>query len=417
MSNAARAAQTPPAAESGPPKADALPDFRFPLEEQPAKTGEGGTAREASAREFPVSTGIAGVSMRLAAGTLRELHWHANAAEWAYVISGNCRVTIYSPSGKGETLDFGPGDVWYFPRGHGHSIQGIGPGDCHFILLFDNGYFSEFATFSFSDWIGHTPREVLAKNLKLPESTLEKLPTKEVYFAKGPVAPPPVRPRRSPPPVHKYRLGQQTPSRFNGGDLRLVSAREFYHQREARDQRDHVGVDAPTDQEAHAGHEQHHEHVAHEVGERAADEHRRARHRQRPEPLDEALLEILGEADAGGERAEHDGLDEDAGHQEVDVVVDAGHLDRAAEDVAEHQHEDDRLDRREHEELRVAAQVQQVAPRHRERVGDRPGRGAQRGAVRSGRRSSACGHAAPGCTSGPGRRVGRLGLRPRPCGR
>jgi len=224
VSNAADAA---PAAEASPPQADALPAFRFPLEEQPAKTGEGGTAREASAREFPVSTGIAGVSMRLAAGTLRELHWHANAAEWAYVVSGNCRVTIYSPNGKGETLDFGPGDVWYFPRGHGHSIQGIGPGDCHFILLFDNGYFSEFATFSFSDWLGHTPREVLAKNLKLPEGTLEKLPTKEVYFAKGPVAPAPVRPRRSPPPVHKYRLAHQTPSRFNGGDLRLVSAREF----------------------------------------------------------------------------------------------------------------------------------------------------------------------------------------------
>ena len=227
VSDTAHASQTPPAAEPGPPKADALPAFRFPLEAQPAKTGEGGTAREASARECPVSTGIAGVSMRLAAGTLRELHWHANAAEWAYVISGNCRVTIYSPSGKAETLDFGPGDVWYFPRGHGHSIQGIGPGDCHFILLFDNGYFSEFATFSFSDWIGHTPHEVLTKNLKLPESTLAKLPTKEVYFAKGPVGPAPVRPRRGPPPVHKYRLGHQTPNRFNGGDLRLVSSREF----------------------------------------------------------------------------------------------------------------------------------------------------------------------------------------------
>ena len=201
--------------------------FAFRWKSNRPRPAKGAPAREASAREFPVSTGIAGVSMRLAAGTLRELHWHANAAEWAYVVSGNCRVTIYSPSGKGETLDFGPGDVWYFPRGHGHSIQGIGPGDCHFILLFDNGYFSEFATFSFSDWLGHTPREVLAKNLKLPESTLEKLPTKEVYFAKGPVAPPPARPRRSPPPVHKYRLGHQTPSRFNGGDLRLVSAREF----------------------------------------------------------------------------------------------------------------------------------------------------------------------------------------------
>ncbi|MEE4570367.1 hypothetical protein V2U94_22370 [Paenibacillus polymyxa] len=36
---------------------------------------------------------------------------------------------------------FNPGDVWYFPRGYGHSIQGLGPGECHFILIFDNGVF------------------------------------------------------------------------------------------------------------------------------------------------------------------------------------------------------------------------------------------------------------------------------------
>ena len=122
-----------------PSSEDPLPAFRFPLEEQTPRVGEGGTAREASVEHFPVSTGIAGVSMTLEPGSLRELHWHANAAEWAYVVSGNCRTTIYAPSGKSETLDFAPGDVWYFPRGHGHSIQGIGPGACHFILVFDNG--------------------------------------------------------------------------------------------------------------------------------------------------------------------------------------------------------------------------------------------------------------------------------------
>ena len=36
-------------------------------------------------------------------------------------------------------------------------IQGIGTEDCLFVLVFDNGYFSEFGTFSISDWIGHTP--------------------------------------------------------------------------------------------------------------------------------------------------------------------------------------------------------------------------------------------------------------------
>jgi oxalate decarboxylase len=95
--------------------------------------------------------------MMLEPGALRELHWHANAARIGYVIEGNCRVTTIDPAGQWETVDFGPGDIWYFPRGHGHSIQGLGPCTCIFLLVFDHGYFSEFGTFSISDWVGHTP--------------------------------------------------------------------------------------------------------------------------------------------------------------------------------------------------------------------------------------------------------------------
>jgi quercetin dioxygenase-like cupin family protein len=134
-----------------------LPAFRYPLGGIKAETFAGGTAKEANVTGFPVSDKLAGVYMTLEPGALRELHWHANAAEWAYVIEGRCRVTTIDPENRAEIADFGVGDVWYFPRGHGHSIQGLGPGTCTFILVFDNGYFSEFGTFSITDWLGHTP--------------------------------------------------------------------------------------------------------------------------------------------------------------------------------------------------------------------------------------------------------------------
>ena len=60
------------------------------------------------------------------AGGIRELHWHAIAAEWAFVIKGRVRTTVIGPDGTSETNDFDPGDVWYFPRGHGHMLQGLG---------------------------------------------------------------------------------------------------------------------------------------------------------------------------------------------------------------------------------------------------------------------------------------------------
>ena len=209
-----------------------LPSFRFPLGETPTKAFDGGTAKEATVAEFPVSEKLAGVYMTLVPGGLRELHWHANAAELGYVISGDCRVTTIDPQGQSEAVDFGPGDVWYFPRGHGHSIQGLGPGDCVFILIFDNGYFSEFGTFSISDWLGHTPPEVLAKNFGVPASTFAPFPKREVYIATGPV-PRPLPQDPAPasldqvPLTHRYRLLAQRPAIFAGGTMRTASMNEF----------------------------------------------------------------------------------------------------------------------------------------------------------------------------------------------
>jgi oxalate decarboxylase len=215
-----------------PPAGTELPSFCFHLGAVAAETFAGGTAKEANVEGFPVSDKLAGVYMTLEPGALRELHWHANAAEWAYVIEGRCRVTTIAPLGLSEVVDFGPGDVWYFPRGHGHSIQGIGPGTCTFILVFDNGYFSEFGTFSISDWLGHTPADVLARNFGLPASTFADFPKSEVYIATGPV--PAALPQEPAPGslnqvplTHRYQLLAQAPERFTGGTMRVVSEREF----------------------------------------------------------------------------------------------------------------------------------------------------------------------------------------------
>jgi len=209
-----------------------LPAFRFQLGAVAPKTWNGGWAKEATVAEFPVSEKLAGVLMLLVPGGLRELHWHANAAEWAYVIKGQCRVTTINPQGQSQIADFAAGDVWYFPRGFGHSIQGIGSEDCLFVLVFDNGYFSEFGTFSITDWVGHTPPEVLAKNFGVPAATFANFPKREVYIAKGPV-PPPLPADPAPGTLnagtltHRYRLLAQRPETYQGGTNRLVSQREF----------------------------------------------------------------------------------------------------------------------------------------------------------------------------------------------
>jgi oxalate decarboxylase len=209
-----------------------LPTFKFELERSTGRESNGNIAKEATVRQLPISKGMSGVTMTLAPGAMRELHWHATAAEWAYVIRGRVRTTVFDPQGRGETNDFDPGDVWYFPRGHGHQLECLGDEPCKFILIFDNGYFSEFGTFSISDWVGHTPRPLLAKNFNLPAATFDNFPQREVYFARGerpPVpAAAPLQGVRLPPQTHRFQLTSQAPNGvFRGGRFWLVDSHRF----------------------------------------------------------------------------------------------------------------------------------------------------------------------------------------------
>ena len=171
--------------------------------------------------------------MRLKPGAIRELHWHAIAAEWAFVVKGRVRTTVVGPDSTAETNDFAPGDVWYFPRGHGHMLQNVGDTEAHFVLIFDDGAFSEFGTFSSTDWLGHTPPGVLAKSLGVPASEFEKFPKEELYIVSG------RKPTAAIPPnhsgkqkltanTHRYPLMDQAPyETFKGGVEHRVTVEDF----------------------------------------------------------------------------------------------------------------------------------------------------------------------------------------------
>jgi oxalate decarboxylase len=209
-----------------------LPTFKFALEKSKGKVIGNSYGKEATVEQLPISKGIAGVSMRIEPGAMRELHWHATAAEWAFVIEGRVRTTVIDPRGDAETNDFGPGDVWFFPRGHGHMLECLGNKPCHFILIFDNGYFSEFGTFSITDWLGHTPKALLGKNFGLPESAFDGFPKNELYFARGAVPPEqqsvPLQGRKLPPQTHKYELLEQAPhALYKGGKEWRVDSSRF----------------------------------------------------------------------------------------------------------------------------------------------------------------------------------------------
>src|SRR6202048_4747840 len=150
----------------------------------PRRIQNGGWARQVTQDTFPISDTISGVNMRLTAGGIRELHWH-QAAEWAFMTYGNCRVTVLDPMGRPYVADVKEGDLWYFPAGYPHSLQGLGPDGCEFVICFDDGAASEFNTLLVTDWFAHTPPEVLAKNFGVPAETFATIPLQDLWIFQG----------------------------------------------------------------------------------------------------------------------------------------------------------------------------------------------------------------------------------------
>src|SRR5690242_4384641 len=112
-----------------PPSTDAgeLPNFKFGFDAAHTRVTAGGWTRQVTTHELGIATTIAGVEMHLEPGAIRELHWHA-AGEWAIMLAGSARVTAVDPQGRNFIDDVGTGDLWFFPAGVPHSIQGLRDG-------------------------------------------------------------------------------------------------------------------------------------------------------------------------------------------------------------------------------------------------------------------------------------------------
>jgi oxalate decarboxylase len=179
--NKALAAESPDSEMTPPTDHGDTPAFWYSFALARKRVEEGGWARQQNVKDLPIATEMAAVNMRLTSGGIRELHWHA-AAEWALMLTGSARLTAIDNEGNSYVQDVNKGDLWYFPTGVPHSIQGLGPDGCEFLLVFDDGKFSEFDTTLVSDWTAHTPREVLAKNWGVAEAALAHMPKEELYI-------------------------------------------------------------------------------------------------------------------------------------------------------------------------------------------------------------------------------------------
>lgn len=222
-------AMVPPTTDAG-----AVQSFKYSFSMAHKRLYEGGWSHEVTSRELPIAKTLAGVSMRLTAGGVRELHWHT-AAEWAFMLYGSARITAVDWDGRSFVADTNKGDLWFFPQGIPHSIQGLNPDGAKFLLVFDDGNFSEHETVLLSDLVAHMPGDVLSKDFGIPEKEIDKFPDKERFIFQTEVPGPLAKDQQAAagslglsPHDFVFRADQDAVTReTKGGRVRIVDSKAF----------------------------------------------------------------------------------------------------------------------------------------------------------------------------------------------
>jgi len=221
-----------------PPSTDAgsVQNAKWPFTLSHNRMQTGGWARQENTDVMPIATSMAGVDMRLEPGAVRELHWHSTA-EWGYVMKGSVRISVVTADSQNYLADIHPGDIWYFPPGLPHSIQALndtGADGSEFLLVFDQGDFSEDNTFLLTDWLAHVPKEVLAKNFNADMSVFDHIPEDELYIFPTDVPGPLGQvqgqipaPNGGPPNPFSFPFSQMNATKLQGGTVKIIDSTTF----------------------------------------------------------------------------------------------------------------------------------------------------------------------------------------------
>jgi oxalate decarboxylase len=149
-------------------------DFAFRTTQHPEPTKlKSGEVRVIDSTNFKISTTIAAAIVTVKPGGMRELHWHQNADEWQFYMSGKGRMTVFTTGGRARTMDFQTGDVGYIQKTLPHYIQNMGTSDLKFLEMFKSNIYQDLAL---SEWLTHTPPELVAAHLNLDKATLDAIP-------------------------------------------------------------------------------------------------------------------------------------------------------------------------------------------------------------------------------------------------
>ncbi|KAK4233260.1 RmlC-like cupin domain-containing protein [Achaetomium macrosporum] len=213
-----------------------MPNLMWPMGLSANRPGSGknsGWARQQNTDVLPAAKKMAGVNMRLSPNAYRELHWHT-ANEWALVLKGCTRVAAVDDEGRSFVDDVCAGDTWFFPAGVPHSLQAFDEGS-EFLLVFDQGDFTDNGTFLVTELFLRNPIEVLSKDLQASVEAFDNLPPDQLYIFNGTPPPLNISEQNVTGPAgsisgngsYTYHWSQQEPYTVPGGSVKILDPLTF----------------------------------------------------------------------------------------------------------------------------------------------------------------------------------------------
>lgn len=134
--------------------------------------GDLGSVRGVDAGNFPLLRGMSMRRLVLAPGVVREPHWHANADELAYCVSGEVLVSLLDTGDVFGSFTIGAGEMFHVTTGSLHTIENVGEGEAELIIVFSHEKPEEF---SLHGAFGAMTDAVLGNTFTLPASDFSVL--------------------------------------------------------------------------------------------------------------------------------------------------------------------------------------------------------------------------------------------------
>lgn len=169
-----------------------------------------GSIRRVTADNFPILRGLSIKRVLISPGAMRTPHWHANANELTYCVSGTALVSVLDTYSVFSSFVVSAGEMFHVDSGSLHHIENIGEDTAEFIIAFrherpeDFGLFAAFGAMT-NAVLGNTYDLDAADFAKIRRNTTDRPLAKRT----GPPVVPSTAQFGDP---HKFALESQSPA-------------------------------------------------------------------------------------------------------------------------------------------------------------------------------------------------------------